>query len=225
MAILGSATLISAQQTIFNVPTTDVLDRGKVYFELDASFKTNNDAIAGKFSSFVPRLVAGAGNNVEVGLNVTGNIQPGADSTTIVPTVKWKFYQGAKNGVAMIAGSNIYVPVRNRGYDVGTWSYVAMSKTINKTRLTAGGYVASKNVFAANATRGGGQFGFEQTFNSKATLAADWITGKHASGYFTPGFIYKPHPRVTGYFGYSIGNSDATKGNHFFLFEFGYNFN
>jgi hypothetical protein len=28
-----------AQQTIFNVPTTDVLDRGKVYGELDSSFK------------------------------------------------------------------------------------------------------------------------------------------------------------------------------------------
>ncbi len=181
--------------------------------------------MAGNFRASFRDSLPEPETNVEVGLNVTGNVQPGADSTTIVPTVKWKFYKDEKNGVAAIAGSNIYVPVRNRGYDVGTWSYVAMSKTINKTRLTAGGYVASKNVFAANATRGGGQFGFEQTLNSKATLAADWITGKHASGYFTPGFIYKPHPRVTGYFGYSIGNSDATKGNHFFLFEFGYNFN
>jgi hypothetical protein len=28
-----------AQQTVFNVPTTDVLDKGKVYFELDVSAK------------------------------------------------------------------------------------------------------------------------------------------------------------------------------------------
>jgi hypothetical protein len=56
-----------AQQTVFNVPTTDVLDKGKVYFELDVSAKPNNSDALNKFSSFVPRLVVGAGNRVEVG--------------------------------------------------------------------------------------------------------------------------------------------------------------
>ena len=42
---------ISAQQTIFNVPTTDILDKGKVYLELDASFKTNDDIALRKFST------------------------------------------------------------------------------------------------------------------------------------------------------------------------------
>ena len=223
--LFGSAVFISAQQTIFNVPTTDVLDRGKVYFELDASFKINDQDAFRKFSSFVPRIVVGVGGNVEVGLNVTGNVQPGSDTTTFIPTVKWKFYQNKKKDTALIAGTNLYIPVRNRSYNIGTYSYLAVSKTINKTRITAGGYVASKNVFASNAVRGGGQFGFEQTVNSKFSVAADWITGKHASGYFTPGVIYKPHPKVTAYLGYSIGNADAAKGNHFFLFEFGYNFN
>jgi len=215
----------SAQQTIFNVPTADVLDRGKVYGELDISFKPNCEAAVCRFSSFVPRIVVGTGGNVEVGLNVTGNIQPGADSTTLVPSVKWKFYQNKKKDVAVFAGTNFYVPVRNRSYIFGTYSCAAVAKTINKTRLTAGGYVASKNVFAPNAVRGGGQFGIEQTINSKFSVAADWITGKHSSGYFTPGVIYKPHPKVTTYWTYSIGNTGASNGNHYFLFEVGYNFN
>jgi hypothetical protein len=59
-----------AQQTVFNVPTTDVLDPGKVYFELDISAKPNDP----KFSSFVPRVVVGVGGRVEVGLNITGNV-------------------------------------------------------------------------------------------------------------------------------------------------------
>ncbi|MGB7210759.1 MAG: hypothetical protein WBD27_19040 [Pyrinomonadaceae bacterium] len=222
--LFGSSVFVSAQQTIFNVPTTDVLGQGKVYVELDASFKTNNQSALRRFSSFVPRFVVGVGGNVEVGLNVTGNIQPGADSTTLVPTVKWKFYENEKKDTALIAGTNFYIPVRNRGYHAGTYSYLAVSKTINKTRLTAGGYVASKNVFAAKAVRSGVQFGIEQTINSKFTVAADCITGRHASGYFTPGFIYKPHPQITTYFSYSIGNSQARQGNHFFLFEAGYNF-
>jgi len=223
--LFGSALIISAQQTIFNVPTTDVLDRGKAYVELDASFKANDQDELKKFSSFVPRVVVGVGGNVEVGLNVTGNIQPGTDATTLVPTIKWKFYQNEKKDFALIAGSNVFIPVRNRAFDVGAYSYFEGSKTINKTRLTAGAYVASKNVFAADAVRAGGQFGIEQTLNDKVSLAADWITGKHSSGYFTPGVIYKPHPKVTTYWSYSVGNANASRGNHFFLFEIGYNFN
>lgn len=222
---IGSAVFVCAQQTIFNVPTADVLDRGKVYVELDAAFKPNDQSSVGRFSSFVPRIVVGVGGRVEVGLNVTGNIQPGADSTAIVPTIKWKLYENKSKDTAIIAGSNVYIPVRNRSYKIGTWSYAAVAKTINKTRLTGGAFVASRNVFASNAVRAGGQFGIEQTVNSKLTFAADWITGKHASGYFTPGVIYKPHPRVTSYFSYSIGNSGVSSGNHFFLFELGYNFN
>ncbi len=214
-----------AQQTIFNVPSIDVLGYGKVYAELDASFKLNDQTALRRFSSFVPRVVVGVGGNVEVGLNVTGNIQPGDDSTTLTPTVKWRFYENKKMGTALIAGTNFYVPIRSRTYNFGSYSYLALSKTIKKTRFMVGGYVASKNVFASKAVRGGGQFGVEQTINSKVSLAADWITGRHSAGYFTPGVIYKPHPKVTSYFSYSIGNDQAIKGNHYFLFELGYNFN
>ena len=215
----------NAQQTIFNVPTTDILDRGKVYFELDASFKPNRQDAAGKFYSLVPRIVVGTGGNVEVGFNLAGHIHPGTDATTLVPTVKWRFYRNEKSKVALVAGTNFYIPVRNRAYNFGSYTYVAGSKTIDKTRLTAGGYIASENVFAPEAVRGGGQFGIEQTVNNKFSLAADWITGRHASGYVTPGVIYKPHPKVTTYWSYSVGNANAASGNHFFLFELGYNFN
>ena len=87
LALFGVLLLFStfstgqAQQTIFNVPTTDVLDKGKVSAELDASLKPTDGATGPKFSSFVPRVVVGAGSRVELGLNITGNIQPGPDST------------------------------------------------------------------------------------------------------------------------------------------------
>lgn len=216
---------VRGQQTIFNVPTADVLDKGKVYGELDISFKTNCQAAVCKFSSFVPRVVVGTGANVEVGLNVIGNIQPGADTTTLVPSIKWRFYQNEKKDWSLYGGNHFYIPVRNRSFNFGTHTYLAVAKTINKTRLTAGGWVSSKNVFAPNAVRGGGLFGFEQTVNKYLSINADWYTGRHAAGYFTPGIAVKPHPKVTIYAGYSIGNADAARGNHFFLVELGYNFN
>lgn len=129
--IIGSLDIF-AQQTIFNVPTADVLDRGKVYGEIDASFKPNCQAYLCRYSSFVPRVVVGVGGNVEVGLNVTGNVQPGPDTTTLAPTVKWKFYQNKKKDIAVFAGTNLYIPIRNRSYNFGSYSYVAVAKTIDK---------------------------------------------------------------------------------------------
>ena len=215
-----------AQQTVFNVPTTDVLDKGKVYFELDVSFKPNDSDAVSHFSSFVPRLVVGAGGKVEAGVNILGNIQPGPDSTTIAPTVKWKVYQGKDNGWAIVLGDNLFIPVRNKSYDAGTYTYAMTQKTFaSKTRIGFGGYFFSKNVVAPNANRAGGQFTFEQPLNSKVTLAADWFTGRHSAGYFTPGVVFKVGPKVTGYASYSIGNQNPSRGNHFFLLEFGYNFN
>ena len=214
-----------AQQTIFNVPSTDVLDKGKVYGEFDASFKLNDSDAVNKFSSFVPRVVVGAGSNVEVGLNITGNIQPGADSTTLVPVIKWKPYQGKNNGVAVVMGDHVFIPVRNRAYNAGNYLYLELSKTFKSgTRLTAGGYDFTRNV-VSSANRVGSQFGFEQPLNKKVSFAADWFTGKHSAGYFTPGVVFKVGPKVTGYAGYSIGNQNASHGNHFFLLEVGYNFN
>lgn len=215
-----------AQQTVFNVPTTDVLDKGKVYFELDLSAKPNDSTALNKFSSFVPRLVVGAGGKVEVGVNLLGNVQPGPDSTTIAPTVKWKVYDGGDNGWAMVVGDNLYFPVRNKGYNAGTYAYTMVQKAFNQsTRVGFGGYFFSKNVVAANANRSGGQFTIEQPINKRVTLAADWFTGKHGAGYFSPGVIFKVGPKVTGYASYSIGNQNASRGNHYFLLEFGYNFN
>ena len=222
--LLLSAVELRAQQTIFNVPTTDVLDKGKVYAELDASLKPTDGAVVSKFSSFVPRVVVGAGSRIEVGLNITGNIQPGPDSTALVPTVKWKPYQGKDNGWAFVVGDNLFVPVRNRAYHAGNYVYAEISKTFKSgTRLTAGGYDFTENV-VATANRAGGQFGFEQPLK-KVAFAADWLAGKHAAGYLTPGLVLKVGPKVTGYAGYSIGNQNPSKGNHFFLLEVGYNFN
>lgn len=215
-----------AQQTIFNVPSTDVLDKGKVYVEFDATFKPNDQEAVRRFSSFVPRVVVGTGGNVEVGLNITGNIQPGADTTTLSPTVKWRPYFNEEKGWSVVVGDNVFIPVRNKSYDIGNYAYAQVSKSFKSgTRVTAGGYHYSKDVVAPNAQRAGGQFGFEQTVNKYLNINADWITGKHAAGYFTPGVAFKPHPKVTGYVGYSIGNFNVRQGNHFFYAAVGVNLN
>ena len=219
---LLAAPRTDAQQTIFSIPSSDVLDRGEVSVEFAAAFKANNERTLRKFSSFVPRLIVGLGKNVELGFAFTGNIQPGPDAPTLGTGIKWKFYE--KQGFSFFAGANFYIPIKHRAYKAGTVSYVGISKSIGRARFTGGGFVSTRNVFAPNATRSGGIFGFEYTVNKKVGFAADWINGRHAFGYLTTGLIYKPHSKVSTNFAYAIGNNNAIRGNHYFIVEMAYNF-
>ena len=210
------------QQTIFTIPSSDVLDRGEVNLDFAALFKPNNEREVRRFSSFVPGITVGLGKNVEIGLNLAGNVQPGADATTLVPGIKWKFYE--KKDLSLFVGTNFYIPVRNRAYRAGSTSYLGVSKSIGKSRFTGGGFISSRNVAAPRVIRGGGIFGFEYTINKKIGFAADWINGRHAAGFFTTGLVLQPHPKLTTNLAYSIGNNNPNRGNHFFLVDMSYNF-
>lgn len=226
LPLSGLITEVHGQQTVFNVPTTDVLDRGKAYFELDISAKPTNFQALSRFFSFVTRFVVGAGGRLEVGLNALRNFQSGADATTLVPAMKWKVYDGKENGWAMVAGAHLHVPVQHKAYDPGNYSYVMASKTFqSNTRVGFGSYFFSKNVVSPDASRTGGQFTFEQPITKKLNFNADRFTGNHASGYFTTGVAYKLANKLMGLAAYSIGNANASKGNHFFYFEMGINLN
>lgn len=80
-----------AQETVFNVPSGDVLNRGKVYFELDGTYMPGTAV-----RSFTPRIVAGVGDQIEIGFNVNGVSAPANPQTTLTPTIKWKAYDGQK---------------------------------------------------------------------------------------------------------------------------------
>lgn len=222
--VLVCAQRTAAQQTVFNVPTTDILDKGKVYVEADVSFKVHDSRSVHHFSSVVPRVVVGVRpRRVEVGMNVTGNVQPGRDSTTLVPTVKVKVYENESHGVAVVTGANVYIPVRQRIYRAGVYTYAQVSKTLgSRTRISAGAYLFTKNVVSPNANRGGAQFTFEQAITRRLSFNADWITGKHSAGYFTFGPSFKFSKRLVGAAAYSIGNDNYSEGNHFFYVQVGY---
>ncbi|HEU5403149.1 MAG TPA: hypothetical protein VFU86_17465 [Terriglobales bacterium] len=209
-----------SQETVFNVPSGDVLDKGKVYAELDFSYRPDDT-----FKMYTPRVVVGLGKRFEAGVNINGIVDPGPGQTTITPTLKWKVYDGGENGTALLVGDNLFIPFKNKVFNAGTWTYAEFVKTFKtKTRATFGSYYASANVFDV-AQRGGGQFAVEQSIGSTFTIAADWFTGKHAAGYVTPGFILKLTPKLTWYAAYQLGNTAVINGNHQFLTELGWKIN
>jgi hypothetical protein len=148
MLIAVFASPLAAQETIFNVPSGDILDKGKVYGEFDFAYSW--DASAG---TYTPRVVAGIGHRIEIGMNLNGLASPGPSQTTPTPTVKCKAYDGGKNGWAFMLGDDLFIPVQNRSYDAGNYFYAELIKTLkSQTRLTFGAFDFTPNVVAIGTT-------------------------------------------------------------------------
>lgn len=208
------------QETVFDVPSADILDKGKVYGELDGTLRPV-DFLA----TFTPRIVVGIGHGIEVGVNIDGLSAPGLDALEISPTVKWRLWKAKTSGWSFFVGDDLFFPVHRRTYDAGNYVYASFAKEWKHgTRISFGANDFTRNV-VAKANRAGGQFTFEQLINRRLTLAAEWYTGNNSVGYVNPGAIIKLNSKLTLYAAYQIGNAGVTAGNHQFLWEFGYNFN
>jgi len=209
-----------AQETVFAVPSPDILDKGKIYGEFDMTARPVNPVY-----TFEPRVVVGAGHGIEAGLNFIGVSEPSTSPITLAPTAKWQLWHRPQSSWSFLIGDDILIPVHNRGYHAGNYFYAEFAKTLHAgTRIAFGGCDFTKNVVAP-ANRAGGQFTFEQPVTKRLTLAAEWITGNHAAGYVDPGAVVKISAKLTFFGCYQIGNAGVAQGNHQFLWEVGYNFN
>jgi hypothetical protein len=233
VATLGATVLLMllpksaalAQSTLFNVPSTDVVSKKKVYLEFDflSHFESHAD---GGFQIYAPRAVFGVGKGVEVGLNVTAVDAFAPDQPIYIsPNVKWQFYSNEKTGVAVSSGGLLYTPIVHRGgADTYGFIYSVASKKVKSDygpRFTGGGY-ALPGLANGAGTRGGAIVGYEQPLAKRVTFVADWFSGKNAFGYVTPGFSFTLPKSSLLNVGYSIGNRG--RGNNALFVYYGITF-
>ena len=109
-----SAQAAMAQSTIFNVPTTDVVAKGKVYLEFDYLPQIPKAQDSGRLNIVDPRIVVGPGGNVEVGANIPFNRIGNTTNAFLQPNLKWKFAENAQQGLAAAAGGILYIPINHR---------------------------------------------------------------------------------------------------------------
>ncbi len=219
MSVLISLSSADAQTTLFNIPATDVVSKGKVYVEFDFLSHLENYNKGG-FQSYIPRTVVGLGKKFEAGVNVAYTKSATPNSLEIQPNIKYQAYQNEKNGVAVATGIILYAPVTHRaGTNTFALTYGNISKQFkgnHGARITGGGY-ALVNRASGTGTKGGAILGFEEPITPKLKFVADWFSGKNRFGYGTPGFALTTGKNSALYAGYSIGNS-GRKNNALFVF-------
>ncbi len=219
-AIMLSSHIVTAQSTLFNIPSTDVVSKKKTYVEFD--FVSHLEAYKdGGFQTYVPRIVFGVGKHIEIGTNVafTKALLPD-QPVELQPNIKYQFYSNEKTGVSAAAGGILYTPIAHRaGVDTFGLLYSVVSKKWKGNygpRLTGGGYglVARAN---GNGTKGGAIAGYEQPLARRVSFVMDWLSGKNRFGYVTPGLSFTVSKTSALYAGYSIGNS-GRKNNALFIY-------
>src|SRR5215831_15863837 len=92
-----------AQSTIFNIPSTDTVDKGKGYFEFDFLPQMPGTPTTRAYI-YNPRLVVGVAKGLEVGVNFPITHNSGVPSpnnfTYVQPNFKYKFYANDDQGWA-----------------------------------------------------------------------------------------------------------------------------
>jgi hypothetical protein len=213
-----------AQSTIFNIPSTDTVEKKRAYVEAD--FISHLDKFSnGGYQTYGVRAVYGLTKKVEVGANFFYTHNGSRVPYEFQANVKWKAYQNEKHGVAISGGLQLFVPLNKpAGSRTYGMAYVVGSKTFGQlkgARLTAGAYqmIGTERNFGS---RRGMIFGYEQPIRSKLSFLADWYTGDNRFGYAAAGFGYAFNSKMAIYVGYNWGNSGA--GNNAFSFYYGYTF-
>jgi hypothetical protein len=224
LVLLVGAQAAIAQSTIFNIPTTDTVVKGKTYFEFDFLPQIPHPDAADRIYIYDPRLVVGLGSNVEAGANVAVH-SPFSSSVFIQPNFKWRFFNSDAKGLASATGVILYTPVNHReGVPTFGLVYSEFSKKVKTgtygPRFHGGVYGIVHGGDSWVGPRAGAVVGYEQPIHSKASIVADWFSGKNAIGYFTPGVSFTlPESGVLNV-GYSIGNDSYHGNDNRFLFVY-----
>lgn len=208
--ILTGARSAAAQQTIFNVPAATTVERGQVKLEFTSMFRPYD---TNAYSVSIPRLSVGvaAGAELSVGaVSTVGNAFGNTD--TLLLGGKWRAYNNEESGTAITLSTQLNVPINvdnssrfNRfahnltiypDNSVRTMAPEQASALIFAgihqqmplfgTRLSGGFYNGTpRSLVQENIA--GHWVSVEQPLSNGVNFVAEWISGEHRLGAFTPG--------------------------------------
>lgn len=197
-----------AQQTLFNVPSADVLEKGKIFLQHESQF-------SGDFGLFTNYASLGVGKYTELDLTLFGvgtkNIRNevlGIGFKTALPI--------HKNSETKFTFGNI-IPISLGGNGVGGYAYSHLSTRLPKlkTRLTSGVLVGTTTLFGRDVVCY--IAGVEQPITKRFSIVMDYHSGKHANGFLIPGFSYNLDKNLVLWAGYQIPNNRANGDNGFVI--------
>lgn len=181
---------VSAEQTIINVPSSEILPLGEMLIKESNKFSPFVDR---GYTSITPSFTFGAGHQTQFSVGAGTTL---SDFNTVKGNFAAKkvFFLG--NSTRLTVGGAIN-PYFNAGATPDSLVYTHLSQRIKKTKtsLTAGIYAHGQKHLPNNA---GVLLGMEQVIiPNKLRFALDWISGDNSYGKMGIGLKYKPVPSMS----------------------------
>ncbi len=181
---------VYAEQTIINIPSSEVLPAENIILKESNRFNSHFD---NGTTTLTPSVIFGVGHGLEfaTGVGTTFN-----DNHIIRGNFSAKkvFFLGSSTRLTIGGSINPYFSANSTP---DSFFYTHLSQRIKKTRtsLTAGAYVHGQK---SMPNEGGVLFGIEQVIiPNKLRFAMDWISGDDSYGKMGVGLKYRPIPSLS----------------------------
>ena len=196
-----------AQQTLFNVPSADVTEKGMIFVQHESQFSN-------EFGLHTEYGALGIGKNTELDLTLFGVGTKNVRNEVLGIGFKTALPLHEKSETKLTFGT--LLPVSLRGDGVGGYAYSHLSTRLPKikTRITSGIFVGTTLLFGRDVICN--ISGIEQPITKNLSLVMDWYSGRHSNGFLIPGFAYAFKP-FTLWAGYQIRNNKANGDNGFVI--------
>ena len=179
-----------AQQTIINVPSSEVLPAGDIIFKESNRFRPFTN---GGYTTLTPSATFGVGKGFEFSTAVGTYM---GSETEIQGDISAKKVWFLGPSTRLSVGGTVS-PYLNMGGHPDSFAFAHLSQRIKKTRtsITAGGYMHGIQSFP---DKGGVLLGIEQVIiPNKLRLAMDWTSGNDSQGRMGVGLKYRPVSTVS----------------------------
>jgi len=199
---------VYAQQTIFNVPSADVTEKGMIFLQHESQF-------SGDFGLFTNYGAYGVGKNTEIDLTLFGVGTKKVRNEVLGIGFKTSLPIHERSETKLTFGNILPISLIDNG--VGGYSYSHISTRLRKikTRITSGVFIGTTILFGRDVVCFIGAI--EQPITKKFGLVMDWHSGKHSNGFLIPGFYYNFPKNTTLWAGYQIPNNKANGDNGFVI--------
>jgi hypothetical protein len=220
--VLFTSVLSFGQATIVNIPSADVMDKGKAYVWVNQTYMPDSAMYTN-----TPGLLIGLGKGFEADINVE-SFSHNAPGYQVAVVPGFKYSRKLNKSLTVFGGDKVGFPTHNKSYTAINYAYLAGAYSLKNVRFTAGAF-NSQN-YTANGNRTGALLGLEVTAYSKDGRPVlmpmyDWSSGKGSNGASAFGLGYYPTKRLLILPSYQIGNYGVRGGNHQAILYIGYNLN
>lgn len=183
---------VTAQQTIINLPSSEVLQPRNIILKESTRFRPYD---AGRYVSITPSVIMGVGHGMDVSFGVGTTLNKDAKNSVRGDIgLKKVFFLGSSTRLTV---GGAVSPSFLDSVTPDTFAYTHVTQRIKKTRtsLTAGAYMSGKQHIL---NTGGVAFGIDQVIvPNKLRLVFDWMSGNQNWGRMGVGLKYRPVPTLS----------------------------